>query len=154
MKKKLKVKERNIYAKEKVPRPHLNPKLKRERERRIVRMKDRRGRNRVKYIRQLRKKKHQDLYIKQTNKALNTNSIQSLSPLNLHNRKMIKSNSAIDIRTNEKIQEILSKKPRHFFITPITIKTRPTKQIDYLSELRKNKLIHQNNKTNWNKILR
>ena len=66
---------------------------------------------------------------------------------------MIKSNSAIDIRTNEKIQEILSKKPKRSFIAPITVKTKPTKPIDYLSELRKNKMIHQKKQTNWNKII-
>ena len=155
MKKKLIMKERNVYAKEKVPRPHMNQKLKKEREKRLVRMKDRRGKNRVKYIRQLRKKRQQDLYIKQTNKTqvnrVNKNPTHNLSPLNFP--KMIKSNSAIDIRTNEKIQEILSKKPKRSFIAPITVKTKPTKPIDYLSELRKNKMIHQKKQTNWNKII-
>ena len=154
MKKKLIMKERNVYAKEKVPRPHMNSKLKKEREKRLVRMKDRRGKNRVKYIRQLRKKRQQDLYIKQTNKTQNNrvNASHFLSPLN-HRNKMIKSNSAIDIRTNEKIQEILSKKPKRSFIAPITVKTKPTKPIDYLTELRKNKMIHQNKQTNWNRII-
>lgn len=158
MKKKITVKERNDYAKEKVPKPTINPKLQKDRENRIKRILNKRGRNRIKYIQSLKTRRQVEMNMKlgarsSTHSPVEQNSSSGQKNALFDQKQLLKSNSALDIRTNEKIQEILSKKPRRSFISPIPVKTRPSKPIDYLTELRKNRVISLNLSTNWNKIV-
>lgn len=194
-------KQKKIYALEKIPKPEIDNKLRKERELRIKILEAKPinnskgniiGGDKVNDINnnnnnqsnknifmtnqsapklfiapRITKTKITDFNIKQSNKLnqnqtsqiiKHKNNLNSITSHNTSNNfetyhQIYKSNSAYDVATNKKVNEILNKKPLKAFKSPVRLNPKPSKPIDYLSEMRIQRTMNVGGKpVNWSKL--